>query len=47
MPIRVAVPKETLPGENRVALIPEVVRKLAKLDVEVLLVRRRGQLTLS
>jgi NAD(P) transhydrogenase subunit alpha len=37
MPIRVAVPKETLPGENRVALIPEVVRKLAKLDVEVLL----------
>jgi NAD(P) transhydrogenase subunit alpha len=37
MPIRVAVPKETLPGENRVALIPEVVRKLAKLDVEILL----------
>jgi len=37
MPIRVAVPKETLPGENRVALIPEVVRKLDKLDIEVLL----------
>ena len=36
MPIRVAVPKENLPGEHRVALIPEVVRKLAKLDVEVL-----------
>jgi len=36
MPIRVAVPTENLPGEHRVALIPEVVRKLAKLDVEVL-----------
>ena len=36
MPIRVAVPKENLPGEHRVALIPEVVRKLSKLDVEVL-----------
>jgi NAD(P) transhydrogenase subunit alpha len=31
------VPKENLPGEHRVALVPEVVRKLAKLDVEVLL----------
>ena len=37
MPIRIAVPKEFLPGEHRVALIPEVVRKLAKLDVEILL----------
>lgn len=37
MPIRLAVPKENLPGEHRVALVPEVVRKLAKLDVEVLL----------
>jgi NAD(P) transhydrogenase subunit alpha len=37
MPIRVAVPRETTPGERRVALIPEVVRKLAKLDIEVLL----------
>jgi len=36
MPIRVAVPRETTPGERRVALIPEVVRKLAKLDIEVL-----------
>ncbi len=36
MPIRVAVPKENLPGEHRVALIPEVVSKLAKLDVEIL-----------
>jgi NAD(P) transhydrogenase subunit alpha len=37
LPIRLAVPKENLPGEHRVALVPEVVRKLAKLDVEVLL----------
>ncbi len=37
MPIRIAVPKETLAGEHRVALTPEVVRKLAKLDVEVLI----------
>lgn len=37
MPICVAVPKETQPGENRVALIPEVARKLAKLDIEVLI----------
>jgi NAD(P) transhydrogenase subunit alpha len=36
MPICVAVPKETRPGEHRVALIPDVVRKLVKLDVEVL-----------
>ena len=37
MPIRVAVPKEIYPGERRVALIPEVIRKMAKLDIEVLL----------
>ncbi len=35
MPIRVAVPKETYPGERRVALVPEVSRKMAKLDIEV------------
>ena len=36
MPIRVAVPKETLPREHRVSLVPEVARRLAKLDIEVL-----------
>ena len=36
MPIRVAVPHETLPREHRVSLIPEVARRLAKLDIEVL-----------
>jgi H+-translocating NAD(P) transhydrogenase subunit alpha len=32
---RVAVPKETLPGETRVALVPESVGKLVKAGVEV------------
>jgi NAD(P) transhydrogenase subunit alpha len=36
MPIRVAVPKEIYPGERRVALVPEVSQKMAKLDIEVL-----------
>jgi NAD(P) transhydrogenase subunit alpha len=36
MPIRVAVPKENFPGEKRVALVPEVCQKMAKLDIEVL-----------
>jgi H+-translocating NAD(P) transhydrogenase subunit alpha len=34
--MRVAVPKETAPGERRVALVPEVVRKLAGKEHEVL-----------
>ena len=33
--MRVAVPKETAPGERRVALVPEVVRRLAGLGLEV------------
>src|SRR5947208_16892241 len=33
--MRVAVPKETAPGERRVALVPEVVRKLAAAGWEV------------
>ncbi|MGB5179923.1 MAG: Re/Si-specific NAD(P)(+) transhydrogenase subunit alpha [Gammaproteobacteria bacterium] len=37
MPIRVAVPKEIYPGERRVATVPEVSRKMAKLDIELLL----------
>jgi NAD(P) transhydrogenase subunit alpha len=36
MPIRVAVPKEIYPGERRVALVPEVSQKMARLDIEVL-----------
>jgi NAD(P) transhydrogenase subunit alpha len=30
MGVRIAVPKETAPGEHRVALVPEVVQKLVK-----------------
>ncbi|MCI4344111.1 MAG: Re/Si-specific NAD(P)(+) transhydrogenase subunit alpha [Thermoplasmata archaeon] len=35
MPVTVAVPKERAPGERRVALVPEVVAKLAKSGVTV------------
>jgi NAD(P) transhydrogenase subunit alpha len=43
MPIRVAVPKEIYPGERRVALVPEVSRKMAKLDIEVLFESGAGE----
>jgi NAD(P) transhydrogenase subunit alpha len=33
--VRVAVPKETMPGERRVALIPEIVKKLTGSGFEV------------
>jgi NAD(P) transhydrogenase subunit alpha len=36
MPICVAVPRETTPGERRVALVPEVAKKLADRGIEVL-----------
>ena len=36
MPIRLGVPKETQEGERRVALVPSVVERFAKLGVEVL-----------
>lgn len=35
MPVVVAVPRETSPGERRVALVPDVVTRLAKAGVEV------------
>ena len=35
MPVVIAVPKETAPGEQRVATVPEVVQKLAKSGHEV------------
>lgn len=37
MAIRVAVPKETQPGERRVALVPSVIKQLDKLGVEILM----------
>ena len=35
--MRVSVPKETASGERRVALVPEVVQRLGRADVEVIL----------
>ena len=35
--MKVSVPKESLPGERRVALVPEVVRRLDKSGVEVVI----------
>ena len=42
MPIRVAVPKESLPGERRVALDPLMAERFAKLGVEVLVEQGAG-----
>jgi proton-translocating NAD(P)+ transhydrogenase subunit alpha len=35
MPMIVSVPKDTFPGEQRVALVPELVPKLTKTSLEV------------
>ncbi|WP_018717605.1 Re/Si-specific NAD(P)(+) transhydrogenase subunit alpha [Arhodomonas aquaeolei] len=43
MTIKVAVPRETAPGERRVALVPSVVKQLDKLGVEVLLQAGAGE----
>src|SRR5437763_6640632 len=40
--MRIGVPKETAEGERRVALVPEVVKKLAGQDQEVLVERGAG-----
>ena len=42
MPMKLAVPKETAPGERRVALDPSVVTKLTKLGLEVLAEKGAG-----
>ena len=34
--MKVAVPRETAPNERRVALVPEVIGKLTKAGIEVL-----------
>src|SRR3954470_2872744 len=41
--MRVGVPKETADGERRVALVPDVVRKLAAKDIEVLVEPGAGE----
>ena len=43
MAIRVAVPKETQPGERRVALVPSVIKNLDKLGVEILMESGAGK----
>ena len=40
--MRIHVPRETIPGERRVALVPDVVKKLAKPGVEVTVERGAG-----
>jgi H+-translocating NAD(P) transhydrogenase subunit alpha len=42
MPMKLAVPKETAPGERRVALDPSVAGKLTKLGIEVLIQKGAG-----
>ncbi|HLN51519.1 MAG: NAD(P) transhydrogenase subunit alpha [Thermoplasmata archaeon] len=42
MPIRLVVPKEVAAGERRVALVPEVVKKLARPEVEVVVEHDAG-----
>ena len=41
--MRVAVPRETAPGERRVALVPETVSKLRGTGLEVCVERAAGQ----
>ncbi|HEV2754127.1 MAG TPA: Re/Si-specific NAD(P)(+) transhydrogenase subunit alpha [Solirubrobacteraceae bacterium] len=41
--MRVGVPKESVPGERRVALVPDVVRKLAAKDHEVVVEPGAGE----
>jgi proton-translocating NAD(P)+ transhydrogenase subunit alpha len=42
-PMRVAVPRETAPGERRVALVPESVQRLAADGFEVVVERAAGE----
>ncbi len=42
MPLVIGVPKETAPGERRVAVVPEVVKKLRSLGADVCIERGAG-----
>jgi len=42
MPIRVAVPKESVAGERRVAVVPDMVSRLTKLGFEILIEKNAG-----
>jgi H+-translocating NAD(P) transhydrogenase subunit alpha len=41
--VKVGVPKETAPGERRVALVPEIVSKLTASGVEVVVEPGAGE----
>ena len=41
--VRVAVPKETMPGETRVALVPESIGRLVKAGIEVVVQQGAGE----
>lgn len=43
MPISVAVPRETHPGEKRVALVPKIAERLAKLGARILVEAGAGE----
>ena len=43
MPIIVSVPKETIAGEQRVALVPELIPKLTKIGAEVIIEPSAGE----
>jgi NAD(P) transhydrogenase subunit alpha len=43
MPLTIGVPKETLPGERRVALVPDVVRKLTQTGYTVIVEMGAGE----
>ncbi len=43
MPIRLAVPRETAPGERRVAIVPEVAQKLGKQGFEIVVETGAGE----
>ncbi len=43
MSIKVGVPRETSPGEKRVAMVPVVAQRLAKLGVEILVEKGAGE----
>lgn len=42
MPVRMAVPKETISGERRVALDPTMAERFSKLGAEILVEKGAG-----
>ncbi len=41
--MRIAIPKETYPGENRVPMIPDIAKKLCRMGAEVVIESGMGQ----